>query len=85
LLADGIQRNLLIHKLNEQGVETNIGAQALHMLSFYKTKYNYKDMDFKNAKKAYEVGLALPIGRHLIPENIKTITDKLTNILKNEF
>ena len=58
-------RDELMHLLRGKGVETNLGAQALHCLTFFAEKYGYQPNDYPNAKSAYESGLALPLGNHL--------------------
>jgi dTDP-4-amino-4,6-dideoxygalactose transaminase len=65
----------------EFGIQTNLGAQAIHMLSYYAHKYSYSPDDFPNARKAYIQGLALPIGHHINHENIDFIAEKLQTVL----
>lgn len=77
LLSDEINRDKLIIKLKKNGIETNLGAQALPCLNFYKNKYSLKEVDFPNAVKAYKQGLALPMGKHITSENIVHICDNL--------
>ncbi|TSA25911.1 aminotransferase class I/II-fold pyridoxal phosphate-dependent enzyme [bacterium] len=77
LVNDVINRDNLIMKLKENGIETNLGAQALPCLTYYKNKYNLKERDFPNAVKAYKQGLTLPMGDHINNENINVITEKL--------
>ena len=72
-----IDRDNLIIKLKENGIETNLGAQALPCLTYYKNKYNLKEIDFPNAVKAYKQGLALPMGDHVNPEDITYISNVL--------
>jgi len=81
LVNDVINRDNLIMKLKENGIETNLGAQALPCLTFYKNKYNLIEIDFPNAVKAYKQGLALPMGNHLTGKDISFICEKLANIL----
>jgi dTDP-4-amino-4,6-dideoxygalactose transaminase len=77
LVDDTVDRDNLIKKLKSRGVETNLGAQALHCLDFYKKKYHYTEADFPNAAKAYRKGLALPMGEHLVSGNIREISKNL--------
>ena len=58
IISDKINRDKLIKKLKENGIETNLGAQALPCLTYYKNKYNLRKNDFPNALKAYKKGLA---------------------------
>ena len=75
MLNDEIDRNKLIKKLKENGIETNLGAQALPCLRYYKNKYNLKEIDFPNAVKAYKQELVLPMDDHINYENLTYIHD----------
>lgn len=77
LLNDRIDRGKLISYLNEKGVQTNYGANALHCLTYYKEKYGYEGNDFPVARQAYENGLALPCGNHLKNGDIDFVARKL--------
>jgi len=77
IIDEKIDRNKLIIALKETGVETNLGAQALSCLTFYKTKYGFKQENFPNSGKAYRHGLALPVGNHLCNDDIDYIVTKL--------
>ena len=63
--------------MNENGVQTNFGANALHCLTYYRERYGYEENDFPVARKAYEKGLALPCGPHMSNTDIEYICGKL--------
>lgn len=79
LLDDAKDRDKLVHYLKSKDIETNLGAQALPCLTYYKTKYKLKDSDFPNAVKAYRKGLALPMGAQIDKDGIKKVVEKLTS------
>ena len=81
LVDDGINRDRLIHRLKDAGVETNLGAQALHCLTYYKNTYDYQDVDFPNAAKAFRKGMALPIGLHLTGKDVQLIAETLSGLM----
>jgi len=81
LINDEIDRNNLINKLKENGIESNFGANALPCLTYYKNKYNLIEIDFPNAIKAFKKGLALPMGNHINSSNINLVTKKLVNLI----
>jgi dTDP-4-amino-4,6-dideoxygalactose transaminase len=83
LADDNIDRNKLIASFKAAGIETNLGAQAINCLTYYRHKYGYAPDDFPNAAKAYQQGLALPIGNHLKDEDIDFIAETLIKLLKN--
>ena len=77
LLDERIGRDEVIVSLRQEGIETNIGAQALNCLSCYKEKYRCAESDYPNATKAFKQGLALPKGSHISGKEIDFIADRL--------
>jgi len=72
-----IDRQQLISYLKSAGIETNLGAQAIHCLTYYRQKYHFRPTDFPNAARAYSCGLALPMGPHVGQEEISHIAARL--------
>ena len=81
MLVKHKNRDNIIISLKEQGVETNLGAQALHCLTYFSEKYNYQPEDFPNARIAYQHGLALPLGNHLIKNDIEKVCQILKGLI----
>jgi dTDP-4-amino-4,6-dideoxygalactose transaminase len=77
LLPEKINRDYLIKVLKEEGIETNVGAQALPCLNYYKREYNLKEEEFQNSVKAYRQGLALPIGKHVTDKDVSYVFNNL--------
>lgn len=77
LLADTVDRDKVISSLGEVGIETNVGAHALSCLTYYREKYDCRDVDYPTALKAYRQGLALPIGGHLTDGDVEMIARRL--------
>lgn len=73
ILTCDCSRDAVINVLNEHGIQSNFGANALHMIQFYKEKYKYVPHDFRNSEIAYNQGLALPMSVHLCYEDIEKI------------
>ena len=80
LIDDRINRDNLIGLLKDMGIETNLGAQALNCLAYYKNRYNYKETDFPNATKAFKQGLVLPIGNHITNKELEYIIEKFIDL-----
>ncbi|WP_203363281.1 DegT/DnrJ/EryC1/StrS aminotransferase family protein [Bacillus sp. REN10] len=74
-------RNLLIKKLKDAGIETNLGAQAIHMLAYYKEKFNYNDKDYPNANASYQQGLAFPLHPELTKQEIHYVINEFKKII----
>ncbi|MFL0251070.1 DegT/DnrJ/EryC1/StrS family aminotransferase [Clostridium neuense] len=75
LLNKSINREFVKGKLKEKGIESNLGAYAVHCQSYYRNKYKFNDKDFQNSIYAYENGLALPMYQELDLKEIKFICD----------
>ena len=81
LLDDDKDRDKLVNYLKSKDIETNLGAQALPCLTYYKTKYKLNDSEFSNAVKAYRKGLALPMGTQVDKDGIRLVVENLTSYL----
>lgn len=54
-------RDDFARKLMDKGISVGLHYVPLHLLKYYKDKYNYKISDFPNSLKAYGQILSLPI------------------------
>jgi len=74
-------RNQLMDYLQEKGISTRPGTHAVHMLDFYKNKFNLHSDDFPNAKAADKMSIALPLHSKMTDDDylrvIKTILEFL--------
>jgi len=82
-LHEKSDRTGIIEKLAEAGVQTNLGAQAINCLTYYKNKYGFNDNTAPNASYLYAKGLALPLYGKLNEADIEFICGELKNILQN--
>ena len=82
VLPDGVKQAEIIAKLRQQGIETNIGAQGIHMLSYFRNRYGYKKNNYPVAAELFEQGLALPLHPLLTENQIVMISNSLKEIVK---
>lgn len=82
-LSDSYDRNRIIGLLRERAIETNIGANALHVLSCYVQKYNLdcKKTIGNNSERLYKFGLALPLYQGLDSEMVEYVSREVLDIL----
>jgi len=78
LVREGMERDKLKDHLKGHQIETNIGAYALHCLSYFREKYGYPESDFPCAAAAYRRGLALPIGNHVTEEDVSRVVEAIS-------
>lgn len=83
VLDANINRDLLISKLNEKKIQTNLGAQSLPMLNYFYNKYNVNKEEYVVSKKLFENGLVLPLYGTLSIQDITYICTELVKI-RNE-
>ncbi len=79
LLDEKIDRDKIIMRLRERGVETNIGAYAVHVQKYYKKKHN--DNEFRNSMYSYKCGLALPLYDRITSEEVRLVVKELEKLL----
>jgi perosamine synthetase len=81
IVDDEVDRDAVIQQLRERGIETNLGAQALNCLHFFRSEFGCGPEDFPNATRAYRRGLALPIGSHCDDEAVGWVVRELRCVL----
>lgn len=82
-LPEESDRTAVIEKLAEKGIQTNLGAQAINCLTYYKKKYVFDDSSAPNAFYLYTKGLVLPLYGKLNENNIETISHTIKYILNS--
>jgi dTDP-4-amino-4,6-dideoxygalactose transaminase len=55
------KRNEWMDDLQKSGISSRPATHAVHMLSFYKEKYNLRPTDFPNAYAADHCSISLPL------------------------
>jgi dTDP-4-amino-4,6-dideoxygalactose transaminase len=78
LVDEGIDRNSLIMKLTESGVQTQIGTYASHIQPIYQSKDKCP-----NSLDVFNRALALPLYYTMIESEIDFAAVKLKEVLKN--
>jgi perosamine synthetase len=81
VLPAGVSRADVIASLLQQGVETNLGAQALNCLSFFREAYGYRDESCPVASRLFQRGLALPLGAHCADVDLERVAAALRRVL----
>jgi len=73
--------NSVLVPLKSLGIEANIASYALHLLHFYRSKYNYKSTDYPNASELYLRCLALPFYNGLSRNRVKYVANMLQKLI----
>ena len=84
VLSSEVDRKALIAKLKSEGIEANLGAQALSELSYYKQKYDFGINDLLISKNLFYHGLALPLSPLINEDEIRFICEIIIDLLKDD-
>jgi dTDP-4-amino-4,6-dideoxygalactose transaminase len=68
--------------LKEEGIDTGLHYIPLHLLTYYKAKYNLRVNDFPVALRSFQQVLSLPIYATMSDEDVKTVVDTVKKIAK---
>ncbi len=71
------ERNIIMDKLKEKGIATRPGTHAVHMLKFYREKYNIQAEDFPEAKRANNYSMAIPLHNRMVKEDFDYIIEAI--------
>jgi perosamine synthetase len=80
-LADDVDRERLIARLEEQGVPTRPYFPAIHLQPFMRLRFGYKPGDLPHAEEAGRSLLALPFHGNLSEDDVAYVCDVLASEL----
>ena len=69
------KRNEWMDDLQKSGISTRPATHAVHMLSFYKEKYDLMPEDFPNAYAADQCSISLPLFHGMEPEDQRRVIE----------
>lgn len=73
-------RNEIMEHLQEAGISTRPGTHAVHMLGFYKEKYNIQPQDYPGAQIANDKSISIPLHNRMVKEDFEYIVHTIKNI-----
>ena len=71
------KRNEWMDHLQKNGISTRPSTHAVHMLSFYKIKYNLRQTDYPNAFAADHCSISLPLFHGMKEEEQDYVIEKV--------
>ena len=74
------KRNAMMDDLQKSGISTRPATHAVHMLSFYKEKYNLMPKDFTNAYAADQCSISLPLFHGMKDEEQNFVIEKVLEL-----
>ena len=82
LLPASIDRDQVIEKMRDRGIETTLGTYALHAEPYFAQAYHYQPGDLPNAYRAYRQSLTLPLYSSLGEDDLERIAHSLEQALQ---
>lgn len=75
-----MKRNEIMEKLQQAGISTRPGTHAVHMLDFYKEKFNLKADDFPGARDANNFSMAIPLHNRMTEEDFHYVVQTIKEL-----
>jgi dTDP-4-amino-4,6-dideoxygalactose transaminase len=73
-------RDEIMDRLHERGISTRPGTHAVHMLSFYRTKFGYSADDFPGAKATNDNSMSIPLHNMMSDEDYRYVVSQLCDL-----
>jgi len=77
-------RDLVMDRLRQSGVECREYFPAIHLQPFYRRKLGYREGDFPIAEEITSQNVALPFYNNLREEDVDYVVDKLKKAIKSD-
>jgi perosamine synthetase len=74
------KRNEIMGKLQQAGISTRPGTHAVHMLEYYKNKYNLRASDFPGAQAANDFSMAIPLHNRMTEEDFQYVVQTIKSL-----
>ena len=81
LLDEGLDRDSVVERLKDHGVESTIGTYALHMEPVFQ-KLGYRDEDLPGARALLERSLTLPLFPGMSDAELEKVATSVTDVLR---
>jgi len=73
-------RDQLIAELNQEGIGTSVHYRPLHLMEYYRKRYNLQPEDFPRSCQRFLQTLSLPFSSYLTDEQIQRVLSTLVNL-----
>lgn len=78
--VDPKKRDMYLNKIQDAGVGVAVNFRTIHLMSFYKKKYNYKEGDFPLAEKIGNSTITLPLYPSLKSQEVQYVIKTVNKI-----
>jgi perosamine synthetase len=81
-LPHGVDRDATVVAMRERGIDTKPYLPAIHLLSFYRERFGYREGDFPVCEDVAARSLALPFFPELSDGEVEQVVDALTAVVQ---
>jgi perosamine synthetase len=74
------KRNDIMELLQQHGISTRPGTHAVHMLNYYKDKYQLKAEDYPGAMAANNYSMSIPLHNRMLEEDFKYVVEVIKSL-----
>jgi dTDP-4-amino-4,6-dideoxygalactose transaminase len=67
-------------ELEGRGISTRPGTHAVHLLNYYRSKFDLKPNDLPGAHFCHEYSMAIPLHNKMTAEDYKYVVESLKSI-----
>jgi len=75
-----LQRNQIMARLQERGISTRPGTHAVHMLGYYRERYEIRPEDYPGARDCDSNTMAIPLHNRMTQEDYEYVVRCLCEI-----
>jgi dTDP-4-amino-4,6-dideoxygalactose transaminase len=79
-ITSPLSRNEIMERLQQFGISTRPGTHAVHMLNYYKEKYNLKPSDYSGAQKSNNYSMAIPLHNRMTAEDYAYVVEIIKSL-----
>jgi perosamine synthetase len=72
-----MSRNDMMEQLQAQGISTRPGTHAVHMLAYYRDKYQLKPSDYPGAQLANDCSMAIPLHNRMSADDYQYVVNAM--------
>jgi len=77
LLPEGVERDTVIVELAERGIQSKPYLPAIHLMSFYRERFGFREGEFPVCEGVAERSLALPFHPALTSDEVERVAEAL--------
>jgi len=82
IMVDQAVRDTFLHELQHQGVGVAVNFRPIHLMSYYRSTYDYKEGDFPVAERIGASTITLPLYPKLTDEEIAMVISAVKTAVK---